>query len=240
MRGRKATIAIPRVSVGYARVSRREQATDGSSLTAQENRLRALASSQGRPLERMFIDPGFSGGSLKRPAVQELLASIERGEIDALYLTKLDRLCRSLADLLGIVRLCERKGVALISASEHIDTGSPAGRMMVSMLGAFAEFERERIAERIRDVAYDKRQQRRAYCRNTPFGYRRIGDDLVPDERDQTGLAKMRAMKEKGASLRQIGAWLSENGYQPRGSRWHAASVKAVLESRMNSTRLEA
>ncbi len=71
--------------------------------------------------------------------MRELLASMQRGEISALYVAKLDRLCRNLSDLLAVVHLCEKHDVALVSASEQIDTGTPAGRMMLSMLGAFAE-----------------------------------------------------------------------------------------------------
>ena len=182
-----------------------------------------------------MIDGGFSARSLKRPAVRDLLASIERGEVEAVYIAKLDRLCRNLADLLAIVKLCERHDVALVSASEHIDTGSPAGRMMLSMLGAFAEFERARISERIRDIAFDKRQQRKVYSRNTPFGYWRDGGDLREDAREQSALATMRKMQHDGASLRQIAAWLTKQGYEPKGAEWYAASVKAVLESRMNA-----
>ena len=233
MRGRKGRIEIKRMTTAYCRVSKREQATDGGSLAAQENRLRALAADHGREIGKVFVDPGFSGGSLRRPAVQELLASIDRGEVEALYVGKLDRLCRSLADLLWIVQLCEKRSVALVSAAENIDTGSPAGRMMISMLGAFSQFERERIAERIRDVAFDKRQQKKVYCGNTPFGYRRVGAALVADEREQAALTTMRQMQGEGASLRQIAAWLTINGYPPKGRVWHPASVRAVLTSRM-------
>ncbi|MGB6644504.1 MAG: recombinase family protein [Candidatus Cybelea sp.] len=98
---------------------------------------------------------------------------MQRGEVSTLYLTKLDRLCRRLADLLAIVRLCEKHEVALVSASEALDTGSAAGKMMLSMLGCFAEFERARISERISDVAFDLRSRRKAYCRFSPFGYKR-------------------------------------------------------------------
>lgn len=232
MRGRKVKInQAARLVCGYVRASTSEQ-TD--TLTAQENRLQALATGQGRILNRVFIDGGFSGGSLKRPAIQELLRCIERGEVQALYVTKLDRICRDLADLLAIVKLCDVKNVAFVSASESIDTGSPAGRMMLSMLGAFAEFERARISERIKDVLLDKRQHNRVYSRNTPFGYRRKDDSLCENEHEQKALTTMRAMHKDGASYRQIASWLRENRYKPRGLAWYASSVRAVLTSRMN------
>jgi site-specific DNA recombinase len=235
MRGRKAKVYCEKVPMAYARVSTREQSTEGHSLAAQEARLRSLAQSQGVELGRVFVDAGYSAGTLKRPAVRDLLAAIERGEVSALYVTRLDRLCRSLADLLGIVRLCEKHNVALISASESIDTGSPAGRMLVSMLGAFAEFERARIAERIADVAFDLRSRRKVYCRHQPFGYKRDGSTLVPDARQQAALATLRHMHSEGASYRQMAAWLTENGIQPKGRAWYASSVRDILRSRMNA-----
>lgn len=145
-------------------MSTREQAADGGSLPAQENRLRTLAKADGRPIERVFIDAGYSAASLKRPAIQELLALVREGRVATIYCTKLDRMVRSLADLLAIVKLLQKHDVALVSASEHIDTGSAAGRMMVSMLGVIGEFERERLSERIKDVTFDKRQRKQVHC----------------------------------------------------------------------------
>jgi site-specific DNA recombinase len=173
MRGRKTQVERQRIAVAYCRVSTREQATEGHSLAAQEARLKALAQAQGSTIDRLFVDAGCSGKNLKRQAVAELLAAIAEGEIKALYVSKLDRLCRSLEDLLAIVRLCGKHDVALISASESIDTGSPAGKMMLQMLGAFAEFERAQIAARISDVSFDLRTKGQVYCGNTPFGYTR-------------------------------------------------------------------
>jgi site-specific DNA recombinase len=235
MRGRKAKVSQVRVAAGYVRVSTREQSTDGHSLSVQENRIRAVAEGAGGSIERVYRDAGYSAGSLKRPAVRELLAAIARGEVSALYVAKLDRLCRNLSDLLAIVRLCEKHDVALVSASEHIDTGSPAGRMMVSMLGAFSEFERARISERIADVAFDLRERRKVYCRNAPFGYIRDGSDLVENPAEQRALVTIRQMHADDASYRQIAEWLTQNGIAPKGQAWYPASVRDILRSRMNA-----
>jgi site-specific DNA recombinase len=235
MRGRKTQVERQRTAVAYCRVSTREQATEGHSLAAQEARLQALAQAQGVTIDRMFVDAGCSGKNLKRQAVTELLAAIAAGEVKALYVTKLDRLCRSLEDLLAIVRLCGKHDVALVSASESIDTGSPAGKMMLHMLGAFAEFERAQIAARISDVSFDLRSKRQVYCGNAPFGFRRSGNRLEPDSSQQAALATMRDMHAHGASYRQIATWLTQNGVQPKGQAWYASSVRDVLRSRMNA-----
>lgn len=234
MRGRKAIKEEVRVVVGYCRVSTREAAENGGSLVAQENRLRALAEADGRPVDRMFVDAGFSASSLKRPAIQELLGLVRSGTVAAIYCAKLDRLVRSLADLLAVVNLLQKHDVSLISASEHIDTGSAAGRMMVSMLGVIGQFERERLSERIKDVTFDKRQRKQVYCGSIPFGYKREGSTLVEDAEEHAALCVMRSMHRDGASYRQIAVWLTSNGYKSKGKTWYAASVRAVLKSRMN------
>jgi site-specific DNA recombinase len=235
MRGRKTQVERRRIAVGYCRVSTREQATEGHSLAAQESRLQALAQAQGVTIDRVFVDAGCSGKNLKRQAVAELLAAIAAGSISALYICKLDRLCRNLEDLLAIVRLCGKHDVALVSASEAIDTGSPAGKMMLSMLGAFAEFERAQIAARISDVSYDLRSKRQVYCGGTPFGYTRQGSSLVPDPTQQQALASMRRMHAEGASYRQIASWATQNGIRAKGRMWYASSVRDVLLSKMSA-----
>lgn len=237
MRGRKAKSDNPRAAVAYCRVSTREQAEHGSSLGVQENRLRALAEAQGQQLARLLVDDGYSAGTLKRPAMQRLLAAIESGEVSTLYVAKLDRLCRNLADLLAIVKLCEKRDVALVSASERIDTGSPAGRMMLSMLGAFAEFEKARISERIKDVFADRRDRHKVYSGMVPFGYRRDGDSLVENGAEQSALAAIQRMHENGASYRQIATWLNQNDVVSKGRTWYASSIRAVLGSCMNRSR---
>lgn len=100
MRGRKAQIITERKTVAYLRVSTQEQAANGSSLEAQQNRLQALATGTERHISEVYRDDGYSAGSLRRPALQRLLADIRSGTISALYVSKLDRLSRSLADLL--------------------------------------------------------------------------------------------------------------------------------------------
>ena len=83
---------------------------------------------------------------------------------------------------------------------------------MLQLLGVFAEFERGRISERISDVLADKRQQGKVYSRNVPFGYRRIGSELIADPEQQAELSVMKRMHGDGASLRQIATYLNEKG----------------------------
>ena len=237
MRGRKTAFSGHRRLVGYCRVSHAEQVETGLSLQVQERRLQAYAEGVGRTLSDFYVDKGVSAGSMRRSEFQRLLHAVRQGEIEAVYVTKLDRLTRSLRDLLEIMRLFDKHDVALISASESIDSGGAAGRMMLQLLGVFSEFELSRTSERIREVLGDRRRQRKAYSRCVPFGYRRVGNELVTNVKQQRALADARKMRHGGASLRQIAARLTDlrvctnNG----GKKWYAQTVKQILTSRMGS-----
>jgi site-specific DNA recombinase len=111
-----------------------------------------------------------------------ILAEVRAGRVSAVLVTKLDRLTRSVRDLITIVELFAAYDTALISASESIDTGTAAGRMIVNMFGVVAQWEREAIAERTSGARSHKRRQRLAYA-PTPFGYRR---DAIGSLRSRT------------------------------------------------------
>ncbi|MHB8433257.1 MAG: recombinase family protein [Candidatus Tyrphobacter sp.] len=220
------------MSVGYCRVSTQEQAEQGVSLDAQRSRLQAVAQSHGEALTEVFVDDGYSGASMDRPAMKRLVALIERREVAAVLVCKLDRLTRSLRDMLDLVDLCDRTETRLVSASESLDTGSAIGRMVLQVVSAFAEFERGMVSERTSAALDFKRSQRQVYGA-VPFGYRRDGEMLVAVPAEQEALADMRRMHSEGATYRAIGEMLETRGVQPRGRRWYPSSVRAVLLSKM-------
>jgi DNA invertase Pin-like site-specific DNA recombinase len=121
---------------GYARVSTEEQHTH-----AQTDALSRAG------VEVVFQEKR-SGGDRRRPELAKLLEQLRAGDSVVVY--KLDRIARSLAHLLEILAKIEAAGASFRSLTEFIDTASPAGRLMMHMMGAFAEFERELIRERTR------------------------------------------------------------------------------------------
>src|ERR1700676_732096 len=125
--------------IGYCRVSTGKQA---ASIEAQEAQLRKAG------CEITYKDEDESGGKRNRPQLNKALEHIRKG--DVLFVTKLDRLTRSLVDLLDILKKIEDAGATFRSLGETFETESPAGRMMMKMVGLFAEFEREVIVDRIK------------------------------------------------------------------------------------------
>ncbi len=157
----------------YIRVSTLEQAQEGYSLAAQEEKLRAYAAFQGYELaESAYMDDGYSASSLSRPALLRLVDDVRSGKIDIVLIYKLDRLSRRVKDVLELVELFQQYGVTLFSLTENLDLSSPFGRAALKMSATFSELERETIIERTK-LGRDQRvrQGRMLFTGKPPFGY---------------------------------------------------------------------
>lgn len=124
------------MKVGYARIS-----TDEQSIALQRDALTAAGCSE------VFEDVGLSGVAMRRPGLEAALARVEQG--DVLVVWKLDRLGRSLPDLIETVRHLGANGAGFASLSESIDTTTAGGKLVFHIMGALAEFERSLIVERV-------------------------------------------------------------------------------------------
>ncbi len=148
-----------RIRVGvYARVSRRDQ-----HCSQQLQELRAYAEARGWEIAGEFIDLGISGAKGSRPAMERLMDTARRRSVDAIICSKMDRWGRSMPHFIGSVQELRELGVRFVAVSQGIDTdeANPAARLMLNMLAAFAEFERELIVERtLAGLARARRQGR--------------------------------------------------------------------------------
>jgi site-specific DNA recombinase len=241
LRGKKRIAgSLPRrLTYGYVRVSTEDQAREGVSLEAQIERIRAFAVATGRELTEIVSDAGLSAKSLERPGLAKVLAGVRTHEVSAVIVLKLDRLTRSVRDLADLLEMFEDAGAALVSCQESLDTGTASGRLMLHLLASVSQWEREAISERTAFALRHKRRAGNAYGR-VPFGFERVGDKLVAVPQAQAAIAEMRRMHEDGSSLRQIGVMLTALGaLPPQGGRtWHAASIRAILSSKIMSDSL--
>src|SRR5580704_4085329 len=146
-------------TIGYVRVSTDKQAEHGVSLDAQEAKIRAMAIVHGTELAEVIVDGGESAKTLNRPGIARLLAMVAAGAVKVVIIAKLDRLTRSVKDLCGLLEMFEKRKVTLISVAESLDTGSAAGRLVITIMGAVSQWEREAIGERTRDALHHKRSQ---------------------------------------------------------------------------------
>lgn len=160
----------------YLRVS-----TTGQTVENQERELRAVAARAGWEIVTVFADAGISGGKGrdKRPGFDSLLRGATRREFDMIAAWSVDRLGRSLQDLVAFLSEIQVAGVDLYLHQQAIDTSTPAGRALFQMMGVFAEFERAMIRERVNaGIA-------RAKAKGQRFGRPRVDPEVEEYVREQ-------------------------------------------------------
>jgi site-specific DNA recombinase len=133
-------------------------------------------------LDDQYDDPGLSGGTLDRPALQRLIRDIEAGNVDAIVCYRIDRLTRSLTDFTKLVDILEAQRVSLVSITEHFNTATSLGRLNLHMILSFAQYERELAGERIRDKFLASRKRGMWMGGWVPTGYRLEDRKLVVNE----------------------------------------------------------
>ncbi len=219
----------------YARVSTEEQATDGVSLSTQTAKLTAYCGLYDLTIVETIIDAGESAKSLRRPGLQRALAMLKAGQADALVVSKLDRLTRSVADWQTLVDdyFGERAGKQLMSVADSIDTRTAAGRLVLNVLLSVAQWEREAIGERTREVLQHKiRKGERCGAIRYGFDLAADGRTLVPNAAEQATVQQMMEWQAQGKTLRQIASALNESGAPSKsGRRWSHKTVGYVLKT---------
>lgn len=163
----------------YCRVSSAEQATDEHySIPEQTDRIKKFCEAKDWYLVKTYIDPGFTGANLDRPALQELIK--ECSAFDIVVVWKLDRLSRKQRDMMELLDLFQKHDVALVSMQESFDTSTSFGVAMVGILSVFAQLERDQITERM-SMGRHGRAKRGLWRggNNTPKGYDMIDGKLV-------------------------------------------------------------
>ncbi len=225
----------PRPAVGYARVSTIEQGSEGVSLEMQQQRIEAYATAKGLDLADVLVDEGRSGKDLKRPALQELLARCDRGEVGDVIVWKLDRLTRRTRHLLSLVEdLFLARHIELHSVSESLDTSSPHGKFVLTLFGGLAQMERELIGERTRSALAYKRQQGQPTS-HPPYGFKSNGsrETMVPVPRELVIVRRILHHWRLGQSYRTIAAKLTADGVPTKqGGQWHHSTIGKVVQRR--------
>jgi len=226
--------APSRLVLGYCRVSTDKQADRGVSLDAQIAKIRAMGVVQGVEVGEVITDAGESAKSLQRPGMAHLLGMVDAGEVQTVIIAKLDRLTRSVKDLAELLDRFQRKNVSLVSVAESLDTASAAGRLVINVMMAVSQWEREAIGERTATALQFKKASRKVYS-PTPYGFERQGDALVPLAAEQAIVGRIRLLYANGCSLRKIAAALNADAVPTKqGRQWAAQTVKDVLENSIN------
>ena len=219
----------------YVRVSTEEQAQEGYSIRAQEEKLRDYARIKEWPVYKIYIDDGISGKNITdRPAVNEMIEDVKKGNVKNVLVFKIDRLTRSVADLISLVDLFNDHDCAFNSLTECIDTQSATGRMFIKILGIFAEFERENISERTRFGFERKAKEGYSLCSNTAsYGYdRKKGEKIQTINQKEAVIVReiFHMFVDKHMSYYHIAKNLNDRNIATKGnSIWRARAIKDTL-----------
>jgi len=205
----------------YVRVSTGRQADEGVSLAHQENQLKAQASLLGFTDCEIVREEGKSGKNLtSRPALSGALDQLNRGEASTLIVFKLDRLSRSIKDVVGICEQAGKNNWRLVIMDLNVDTATASGEFMLNLMASFAQMERRRIGERQADVHASRRAEGQTW-----------GLDCGPRTPAVTR-QRILELKADGLSLRAIASRLTSEGIPTaRGGQWQSSAVARILNS---------
>ena len=221
----------------YTRLSTLEQ-TNGTydSCDAQEARCRDLARAQGAEVVEVYRDTG-SGGSMDRPGLQAILDGAKAGGFDAVYTFKLDRVSRSVADFWQIEGTLREHGVGLVSLTESFDSGTPTGKLMMTIISGFAEYELDTIRFRTRAGMAGRAAAGFWPTRWEPFGFKKDRPDdggsatLVPDPEAVPWARQVFQRYADGEGPGLIAEWLNDEHVPTHdGKPWTRRRVLDMLK----------
>lgn len=221
----------------YVRVSTQEQAKEGYSVGEQVERLKKYCEAMGWEIVEIYLDPGYSGGSLDRPGLQKMIRDIKAGEVDKVVVYKLDRLSRSQKDTLFLIEdVFLKNNTDFVSMNENFDTSTPFGRAMIGILAVFAQLEREQIKERMA-MGKDARAKEGKWNggQHTPIGYEYNSETgaLYSNEYEQMQVRELRTLFMQNVPLRAIATLFAEKGYGYKGgTKWEPTAMRRVLRSK--------
>lgn len=221
----------------YVRVSTDEQANNGYSIRAQKEKLIAYAKIKEWNVYSVYSDDGISGKNIKdRPEILRLIMDVKMGNVSNVLVYKIDRLTRSTKDLIELVELFNNYDCSFNSFSEAIDTKSSTGRMFIKIIGIFAEFERENIAERVKLGL--ERKVKEGYTiasKNLSYGYiRKRGNKVQEIDIDEALVVKkiFYLFTTCGKTYTEIANYLNSNKIKTKnGNDWSYKTVKLLLSN---------
>jgi site-specific DNA recombinase len=213
-------------AVIYTRVSSESQ-EDNTSLEDQEARAKAYIISQGWKYVSTYSDVA-SGKSLEREGLNTLLSNSKK--FDYVVVIKLDRLSRKLIDILSLVyKSFDTHKIAVVSVTEPFNTSTPQGRLLLNMLGSFAEYERELIKERVQ-AGKKAKAEKGGYIGGSPkLGQIAKNKELEEHKEELNLIRVIKYHRKSGKSLREICKFLDEKGYRTkRGGKWYPKTIANI------------
>ena len=215
----------------YLRVST-EQQTNGNSLATQESLLLRHAKARGYAVADIYVDAGLSGKNTNRPELQRLLGDAARRSFDVVLVWAVDRISRSVPDLLRLIDTLREHDVGFTAISQDFDTSDPAGSLTFHILGSFAQFERELLVERTKEGHIRRLRHRDWSCGPAPLGYRKVNGKLVEVPEEAALVRRIFRLFLELKSYRAVAAQLNAQGVRRRqGKHWHGNVIKGIVSN---------
>ncbi|MEK7831480.1 MAG: recombinase family protein [Acidobacteriota bacterium] len=220
-------------AVGYVRVSTARQVTEGQSLTQQSEAILRWCDANGFTNIGTFSDAGVSGKKLTtRPGVQAAINAACKH--DATLVTySLSRVSRSIDDLRSVVHRLEKCGAGFVSLRESFEPKSASGKLMLNILAALGEFEREITSERTSDALALKIERGERVSRFARYGFKHEDGKLVPEPAEQKVIELIKRLRAKPMTFAQISAELARRNVRNRAgkTKWNPSTILYVLKN---------
>lgn len=225
-----------------------------NSLEAQREACEAYIQSQThegwKAIPKRYDDGGYSGGTLERPGLQQLLEDIRDGQINVVVVYKVDRLTRSLTDFAKIVEVFDAAGVSFVAVTQHFNTTTSMGRLTLNVLLSFAQFEREVTGERIRDKIAASKKKGMWMGGAPPLGYdlrdRKLHVNRAEAEHVHFIYTRYRELKDVSLvreELRRLNirskCWTSRRGVRHGGNHFARGALYRILRNRLYLGQIE-
>ena len=204
--------------VGYVRVSTAEQRDTGLGLEAQRTAIAAEAARRGWEVLEIVEDAGYSAKDLTRPGMSRVLDLLRTGTAGALVVAKLDRATRSTMDAASLLSRAKSEGWAFVALDLGVDTGTPTGELVASVMAAVSQWERRAIGQRTKEALEAKREQGVALGR--------------PAVLDKAVVQRILAARTQEKGWTAIAAALNDDTVPTAhgGAKWYPSTVRAVVK----------
>ena len=185
-------------------------------------------------LPERYDDGGFSGANIRRPAFQRLLQDVRERKVDMIVVYKIDRISRSLLDFSEVLKALETNDAKFVSVTQEFTNATSSGRMMMNLLMTFAQFEREIVAERVRDKAIETRRKGLWPGGTVPYGYVVRDKHLYPDPETKDSVRRIFELYVSLGTAKEVICRLNAEGimrFPKKGVKWQTHTLYVCLRN---------
>jgi site-specific DNA recombinase len=215
----------------YTRVSTEDQAKEGFSLDAQLDKLRSYCKARDWIIANEYIDDGYSGRNVKRPAYSKMMSEMDKW--DLLLVIKMDRIHRNSKNFMLMMELLNNNKKEFASMSESFDTSTAMGRFVMNIIQGIAQLESEQIGERVYIGMEQKAKTNGGVLGfNIPYGYNYLDGNLTINEEESKIIKNIYSWYKEGKSMGEIAKMLNSTKVPTkRGGFWAKKTISTILKN---------